>query len=462
MQTIDTVLLSRIQFAFTITFHILFPAFSIGLACFLTMMEGFYLKTGHALYLRICKFWSKVFALTFGMGVVSGIVMEFQLGTNWSGFTQKVGGVLGALFTYEVMTAFFIEAGFLGIMLFGWEKVGKKLHFLATCLVTVGTTISAYWIMAANTWMHHPVGYRLTKAGMFEVTNWTKIVFNQDVLIRFTHMLFASYLSAGFVISGICAYYMLNKRHEYIARRCFRFVWTSFVVLVPLQLIMGDMNGEVVYRHQPIKTAAMEGIWDTQKGAPFLPFAIIDQKNQTNSFAIKIPYAASLINTHQLMGEMKGLKSVPPEDQPNVAMVFYTFRIMVGIGLLMLAMMAASVFLRYKKTFYSNKLFHKLCVLCAPIGFIAMETGWMTTEIGRQPWTVYGLLRTSQSASNVPPIDVWLSFGLIILVYGIIFGVFYFKFLKEIIQKGPLPLGVDEDATQPFHYINAVIGDKKS
>lgn len=461
MQAFDTVLLSRIQFAFTITFHILFPAFSIGLACFLTVMESFYLKTGHSLYLRICKFWGKIFALTFGMGVVSGIVMEFQLGTNWSGYTQKVGNVLGSLFTYEVMTAFFIEAGFLGIMLFGWQRVGKKLHFIATLMVTLGTSISAYWIMAANTWMQHPVGSTL-KNGVFYVTSWTTVVFNQDVLIRFTHMLLASYLSAGFVIAAICAHYMLHKRHEYIARRCFRFIWTSFIVIIPLQIFMGDMNGVAVFHHQPLKTAAIEGLWETQNGAPFLPFAIIDQKNQTNHYALKIPYAASLINTHHLHGKMTGLKSVPPADQPRVALVFYSFRIMLGMGCLMFAMMLASLYLRYKQQLYTNTWFHKLCLLCAPIGFIATETGWITAEVGRQPWIVYQQLRTSAAASHVDPINVWLSLGLLIVVYGIIFGVFYFRFLSKIIRQGPLPLNSKEDINQPFHYINVVIGKKPS
>lgn len=460
MTWFDTALLSRIQFAFTVTFHILFPAFSIGLAGFLVVMESYYLKTNNPLYLRICKFWSKIFALTFGMGVVSGIVMEFQFGTNWAGFSKQVGGVLGALFTYEVMVAFFVEAGFLGVMLFGWKRVSKRAHFVSTLLVFLGTVLSAYGIMGANTWMQHPQGYQIS-GGLFSATNWLSILFNYDLLIRFLHMLLAAFLSTGFMISAICAYYLLKKEHTDIAKRCFRFIWTAFIVLVPLQIIMGDMTGEVVLATQPLKTAAMEGIWETQKGAPFIPFAIVDQAQQRNKYAVEIPHGAALINTHQMDGRLVGLKSVPQKDQPPVAWVFYSFRVMVGLGFLMFAMMLMSLWLRYRNRLFDQPWFLRACVWTAPIGFVALETGWIVAEEGRQPWAVYQLVRTMDAASKVPAIDVFISLMLIFVVYGLIFGVFYFRFLSKIIKHGPQLPGHDEKIDrQTFAYLGGQSGDQ--
>lgn len=449
--TLDTALLSRVQFAFTISFHILFPAFSIGLSAFLALMEGLWIKTRNPLYLNICKFWTKIFALTFGMGIVSGIVMEFQLGTNWSRFTESAGGVLGVLFTYEVMTAFFIEAGFLGVMLFGWNKVGPKLHYAATLLVAMGTTASAYWILCANTWMQHPVGYELVK-GMFLPTSWFEIIFNSAVFPRFFHMLLACYISAGFVIVGVSAYYLLKSRHIVFAKKCFSTVWLLLVLLLPAQILMGDATGIEVHDNQPIKTAAMEGIWNTQKGAPLLLFAIPNQKDQKNNFSIGIPHFAALINTHQWNGKMIGLKTVALADQPYVPVVFFSFRIMVMSGFAMFFLSLVGLYLRYKKKFYNTTWFLKLCVISSPIGFIAMWSGWITAEIGRQPWVVYGLVRTADAVSQILMRNVIVSFGLIIVVYGIIFGYFYFLYLNKIIHHGP----DDSDATlleSPFQYM---------
>lgn len=449
--TIDTLLLSRIQFAFTISFHILFPAFSIGLSAFLAIMEGIWLKTRNPQYLSICKFWTKIFALTFGMGIVSGIVMEFQLGTNWSGFTRAVGGILGVLFSYEVMTAFFVEAGFLGVMLFGWNRVSHKFHYIATLLVLIGTTLSAYWIMSANTWMQHPVGYQEVK-GLFEPTSWSQIIFNTATFPRFTHMMIACYISSAFVIVSVSAFYLFKKQHLDFAKKCFSAAWIALLFLTPLQIVVGDMTGIEVHENQPIKTAAMEGIWNTQKGAPLLLFALPDQKDQMNHDEIGIPHFSSLLNTHQWNGEMQGLKSVPISDQPRVSIVFFSFRIMIMIGFMMFFLALCAFYLRIKNQFYTTDWFLKLCVLSAPLGFMALWAGWITAEIGRQPWIVYGLLRTKDAVSHVLLSNIIIGFILIILVYGIIFGVFYFYYLNKIIRKGPEEVNLIDDKI-PFQYM---------
>jgi len=457
---LDTALLSRLQFAFTISFHILFPAFSIGLALFIAVMEGIWLKTRNPLYLSICQFWTKVFALTFGMGVVSGVVMEFQLGTNWAGFTQAVGGVLGPLFTYEVMTAFFIEAGFLGVMLFGWERVGSRLHYLATLLVVIGTTLSAYWIMSANTWMQHPVGYKQVD-GVFKVADWMQVVFNSATFSRFIHMLLASYISAGFVICSVSAYYLLQNRFVTFAKTCFSFMWLVLLVLIPLQVYVGDVTGVQVHENQPIKTAAMEGLWETKAGAPLVLFAIPDQKNQINHWEISIPHGAALINTHQWNGVLTGLKTVSIENQPAVLPVFFSFRVMVGVGLLMLLLAIIAFYLRLKKQLYTMRWFLISSVLSAPLGFIALWCGWITAEMGRQPWIVYGVLKTVNAVSPVSVRDVMISFILMFIVYGIIFGYFYFYFLHKTLHKGPMDMKKQEEAHQPFQYMPASSTENK-
>lgn len=446
---LDTALLSRIQFAFTISFHILFPAFSIGLAIFLAIMEGIWLKTKNTIYLEVCKFWTMVFALTFGMGVISGIVMEFQFGTNWAGFTHAVGDVLGALFTYEVMTAFFVEAGFLGVMLFGWERVGPRLHYVATLLVTIGTTISAFWIMSANSWMQHPVGYHEV-SGIFTVASWRQILFNPATFPRFTHMLFASYICAAFVICSVSALYLVQKKHIQFAKKCFSFSWGALLIIVPLQIVLGDMTGEEVFHYQPIKTAAIEGVWEkTTTGAPFLIFAIPDQKNQTNHLEIPVPHGAALINTHRWDGKLIGLKSVAMTDQPRVALVFYSFRIMLYVGFLMLLLAAVACYLRIRKRLFDTQWFLKASIFSAPLGFIALWCGWITAEVGRQPWVVYGLVRTVDAVSKVSLHDVVISFVLILIVYGVIFGYFYFYFLHKLLVKGPTTKKVQ----QVFQYM---------
>jgi cytochrome bd ubiquinol oxidase subunit I len=455
----DVALLSRIQFAFTVSFHIIFPAFSIGLATFLAIMEGVWLKTKNPLYLEMCKFWIKIFALTFGMGVVSGIVMEFQLGTNWSGLTDKVGPVLGVLFSYEVLTAFFIEAGFLGVMIFGWNKVGPKLHYCSTLLVVLGVTLSAFWILSANSWMQYPTGATLVD-GRFRVIDWWSVIVNDMVIPRFWHMLIAAYLSTITVIGSISAYYLLKKVHLDFAKKCFSFAINGLLVLMAFQLFLGDAVGLRVHQFQPIKTAAIEAVWETEAGAPLLLFAIPDMKKQENLYSISIPHFASVLNTHQWNGVLTGLKTVSREDIPHVPVVFFTFRIMVGCGLLLLFLGLIGLYLRYKKQLYDSRWFLWSMIFAAPLGFIAVITGWFTAEFGRQPWVVYQVIRTMDAATQVTPAHVITSFVLLILVYGVVFGVFYFKYLFKIIRKGPSL--EDKIEQQPFGYLSEyqLAGDK--
>ena len=447
---LDAEFLSRIQFAFTISFHILFPAFSIGLATFLMIMEALYLRTKNPLYLTICKFWMKIFALTFGMGVVSGIVMEFQLGTNWSGFTKMVGPVLGALFTYEVLTAFFIEAGFLGVMLFGWNKVGPKLHFLSTCLVFLGVTLSAFWILSANSWMQTPSGAHLVN-GEFLVTSYWQVVFNPSVIGRFIHMLLSAYITTLFVIAGVSAFYLARKVHVKFSRKCLSFSLWVLLFLVPAQIFVGDAVGIVVHDYQPIKTAAIEAVWTTQKGAPLVLLAWPNMKTQSNDYSIQIPHLAALMNTHEWNGNLEGLESVSPEDQPYVPLVFYSFRIMVGLGILMLLIVILGLVQRFRKKLYESPWFHRMLIMASPIGFIALISGWFTAETGRQPWAVYNILRTSEASSKVSISNVWISLILMVVVYGIIFGIFYFRYLGRIISKGPEG---KIEIEMPFSYLN--------
>lgn len=446
----DPVLLSRIQFAFTVSFHIIFPSFSIGLATFLLIMETMWLKTKNTAYLSICRFYNKIFALTFGMGVVSGIVMEFQFGTNWPGFAEKVGPVLGALFVYEVLTAFFIEAGFLGVMILGWEKVNAKLHYLATWLVVIGVTLSAFWIMSANSWMQVPSGAVMSKNHVFHVVSWHKVILNPTVIPRFIHMLLSAYITTSLAILGISAFYLIKKQHEAIAMKCAKTVLAVLIVSIPLQIFMGDMVGIDVHKHQPIKTAAIEAVWHTQRGAPLVLFGYPNMKLEKNQWAITIPKLASLINTHSFNGELQGLTTVPRADRPYVPITFYSFRIMVGIGFLMLLISIIGIYLLLRKKLASSNWYLKLCVICSPIGFIAIITGWFTAETGRQPWVVYNLLRTNDMATTVSGHSVLISLLLLIIVYGVIFGVFYFKYLFKTIQHGPKYYN---DNKAPFAYM---------
>lgn len=447
----DAVLLARIQFAFTVGFHILFPTLTIGLALFLVGLEAAWLKTNRTVYLHLYRFWVKIFALTFGMGVVSGIVLSYQFGTNFSRFSEITGPVMGPLLSVEVLTAFFVEAGFLGVMLFGWNKVGPRLHFLATVLVGVGTLNSAFWILAANSWMHTPAG-AVFDGQQFVVTDWWAVVFNPSFPYRLVHMVLASWLTTAFVVAGVSAWYLLRGEHAEVARKGLSAGLIAAALLAPTQIFMGDQHGLQVKRDQPMKVAAMEGLWETTRGAPLLLFALPDQEAEENRLEIGIPNLASLILTHEWDGEVKGLKEVAPEDRPHVAIVFWSFRLMVGLGLFFLAVAAFGLFARWRGTLYENRWLHRACVAAIPMGFIATVSGWITAEVGRQPYTVHGLLRTADSVSPVPAASVATSLAIFVLVYGLLFAT-YLYFVHSVVRKGP-----DYDAPLPERTPKAMQG----
>lgn len=452
-------ILSRVQFGFSVGFHILFPTLNLGLAVFLVMMEAAWLKTKNPIYFQICKLWTKIFALTFGMGVVSGIVLAYQIGTNFGPFITQFGNVLGALFAYETLTAFFLEAGFLGVMLFGWKRVPPTLHFIATLLVTIGTTISAFWILSANSWMQTPSGYQLVD-GKYIVDSWLGVVFNPSFIPRFIHMLLASYVTTCFVIMAVSGYYLLRKQCDAIAKRCLVFSLWAALILVPLQIGVGDVVGINVHHYQPLKTAAIEGVWQTQKGAPLVLFAIPSQEQQKNFYEIGVPKLASLINTHEWNGVLVGLSSVPAADQPQMWPVFFSFRVMVGIGILMLLTAIFGIVLYFKCLLFKLRWFHRWCVAMAPLGFIASISGWLTAEIGRQPWVVYHLLKTKDAVSSIGYEEVVISFTLLILAYGFVFG-FYLYYLLKLIAHGPETLTKEEIEHHAFQYMTDIPEEKK-
>jgi cytochrome d ubiquinol oxidase subunit I len=435
------VLLSRIQFGFVMSFHIIFPAFTIGLASWLAFLAGAYLKTKRTLYRELYLFWLKIFAVSFALGVVSGIVMSFQFGTNWAALSEKAGNILGPLLAYEVLTAFFLEATFLGVMLFGWRKVSPKLHFFATCMVALGTLISTFWIISANSWMHTPAGYRIVD-GVFEPADWWHIVFNPSFPYRLAHMVLAAFLTTCFVIGGVSAAYLIRKRHVEGATLMLKLAVAFGAIAVPLQILAGDLSGLEVHKNQPVKLAAIEGHWETHRGAPLLLFAIPNQKEERNEHEIAIPKLGSLIITHSLNGEIKGLKEVAPGDRPPVAPVFWSFRVMVGIGMLMLTLIAASAVQWRRKVLANSRVLLRWWTLMIPSGFVAVLAGWYTTEIGRQPFVIQGLLRTADAASAVSAASVKTSLVVFGSVYLFIFiaGTYY---LLKLLRKGPQPV---EDA----------------
>jgi cytochrome bd ubiquinol oxidase subunit I len=460
METLDVALLSRLQFALTISFHIIFPTITIGLAYFLAITEWRWLKTKDPMYMTLLRFWSKIFALTFGMGVVSGLVLSYEFGTNFSEFSRITGPVLGPLMAYEVLTAFFLEAGFLGVMLFGWNKVGPRLHFASTVIVMMGTTISSFWILAANSWMQTPQGATLVD-GVFQVDSWMQVIFNPSFPYRLAHMLSASFVSVAFILAGVAAYWLIsikkseqkseqmandpetvkqNTSLKQMAKKQLRFAMIAATVMVPLQITIGDLHGLNVLEHQPMKVAAMEGIWETDTGVDMLLFAIPDQANQTNKFEIAIPNLASVILTHDVDGELKGLNEVPVADQPNVPVVFYSFRVMVGIGFGMFGLVFLFWLLSIKKRHFSQPIFLRLLVLFAPMGIVATLAGWFVAEVGRQPWLVYGLIRTKDVVSpGIQSEQVLFTLIMFAIIYGILLVV-YTGVLLKILAKGPKPL----------------------
>jgi len=432
----DALLLARLQFAFVITFHIVFPAFSIGLASYLAVLEGLWLWTGRDVYLRVFRYWLKIFALVFGMGVVSGVVMAYQIGTNWGPYADRTGPILGPLMGYEVLTAFFLEAGFLGVMLFGMNRVGRGLHFFATMMVAIGTLISAFWILSANSWMQTPAGYAVAPNGQFVPVDWWAIVFNPSFPYRLVHMVLAAYLTTALVVGAVGAWHLLHDRYNGSARTMFSMAMWMAALVAPLQIVVGDLHGLNTLKHQPAKIAAMEGHFETQRGAPLILFGLPDMAAETTRYAIEIPRLGSLVLTHEWDGEIKGLKEWPREDRPNATIVFWSFRIMVGIGVLMVVLGLWSLLGRWRGFLFDAPWLHRFAVLMGPAGFIAVVSGWITTEVGRQPYTVYGLLRTADSVSPIAAPAVATSLAAFAIVYFAVFGTGVF-YLLRLMRRAP-------------------------
>jgi cytochrome bd ubiquinol oxidase subunit I len=435
MASLDPVLLSRMQMAFTLSFHILFPTLTIGLAVFLAILESLWLKTNDEFYRRHYHFWVKLFALTFGVGVVSGVVLSYEFGTNFGRFSAIAGSVVGPLMSYEVLTAFFMESGFLGIMLFGWNRVGKGLHYTATLLVAAGTVTSAFWILSANSWMQTPVGAVL-RDGVFYPQDWWQIVFNPSFPYRLAHMLLAALLSSSVFVAGVSAWLWLRGSEPRFGRFSFRFAIVAAAILAPLQILAGDQQGLVAEKYQPIKVAAIEGRWETEAHAPLVLFGWPDADTRRNLYSIEIPEAGSLIIKHHADGVVTGLDSAPPKDWPTVPIVFFAFRIMVGLGMLMLAYAWLGAWFLKRRKDQLPRWFLTAAVWMIPAGFVATVAGWWVAETGRQPWVVYGLLRTADVATEVPGGQVLWSLLTFIAVYAVVMAAYLYYMIK-VIRGGP-------------------------
>ena len=428
---IDALVLARAQFAFTISFHIVFPAFSIGLASYLAVLEGLWLRTGKAVYLNLFKYWLKIFAVAFGAGVVSGLVMAYQIGSNWSVFSDKAGSILGPLMAYEVMSAFFLEAGFLGVMLFGLERVGKTLHFAATAAVALGTFASAFWILSVNSWMQTPAGFAINAQGQFVPADWLKVIFNPSFPFRLVHMVLAAYLTTALVVGAVGAFHLLKNKANAEARVMFSMAMWMATLVAPIQILAGDAHGLNTLEHQPTKIMAMEGHYHSHPGgAPLILFGLPNQAKGEVEHAVEIPKLSSLVLRHDLNAPMKGLDTVPRADWPFVPILFWSFRIMVGIGLLMALLGLVTLVARLRGKLYDMRWVQGFALAMGPMGFVAVLAGWVTTEVGRQPYTIYGLLRTSQSASPLQAPAVAASLAAFAVVYFIVFGSGLFYLLR--------------------------------
>lgn len=430
--------LARIQFAFTISFHILFPAITIGLASYLAVLEGLWLKTQNDVYRDLYHFWSKVFAVNFGMGVVSGLVMAYQFGTNWSRFSDFAGSVTGPLLTYEVLTAFFLEAGFLGVMLFGWNKVGRNLHFFATVMVAIGTLISTFWILASNSWMQTPQGYEIVNGQVIPV-DWFAVIFNPSFPYRLAHMATAAFVATAFFVGSSAAWHLLRGRDTPQIRTMLSMAMWMALLVAPVQAVIGDFHGLNTLKYQPAKIAAIEGHWENvgNEPTPLILFGLPDMKAEKTRFAVEIPYLGSLILTHTLTEQVPALKDFKPEDRPNSTIVFWSFRVMVGLGFLMIFTGLWSLWLRMRGKLYHSRAFLHLALWMGPSGLIAMLAGWFTTEIGRQPWVVYGLMRTADASSGHSFGQMSLTLGLFVVVYFTLFGV-GLGYMMRLVRKGPV------------------------
>jgi cytochrome d ubiquinol oxidase subunit I len=440
----DAIMLARIQFAFTVTFHIIFPSFSIGLASFIATLLVRWRMTGEERFHRLARFWTKIFAVSFAMGVVSGIVLSYQFGTNWSRFSVMAGNVVGPLIGYEVLTAFFLEATFLGIMLFGWRRVSPNLHVLSAILVAIGTSLSAFWILAANSWMQTPAGYEM-KDGIAYPVSWIAAIFNPSFPYRFAHMFMAAFLTTSLVVLSVGARYLVAGRFVEESKSMIRMGLGMVAILAPLQLLIGDQHGLNTAEYQPAKLAAMEAHWEGDKPADLVLFALPDAKAETNHLELSIPHLGSLIITHDPNGLFKGLKDFKPEDRPPLLPIFFAFRVMVGLGLLMIAIGAVGAFLWWRRKLFDATWFLRPITNAWPLGFIAIVAGWWVTETGRQPYLVYGLLRTVDAASPVAFSAVLFTLILFVLIYSSVFsmGILY---INKLIEKGPEGKAISPDA----------------
>jgi cytochrome d ubiquinol oxidase subunit I len=421
----DALHLARAQFAFTMSFHFVFPAFSIGLASYLAVLEGLWLRTSNTLYLDLFRYWVKIFAVVFGMGVVSGIIMSYQFGTNWSAYSNRAGPIIGPLMAYEVLTAFFLEAGFLGVMLFGMSKVGKGLHFFATCMVALGTLISATWIISTNSWMQTPAGFSVTASGQFVPSgSWWPIVFSASFPYRLVHTVIAAYLTTALTVGGVGAWHLLKDKADAYARKMFSMAMWMAALVAPVQILAGDQHGLNTLEHQPVKVLAMEGDFDpSPDGAPLVLFGFPSERDATVHDRIAIPHMGSLVLRHDAHAPLAGLRDYPRGRWPPVAVVFWSFRIMVGLGLLMLSLGVWSLIARARKRLYDWRLLHRAALVLSPAGYIAVIAGWVTTEVGRQPYTVYGELLTADSLSPLAAPAIATSLAVFALVYFTVFGV---------------------------------------
>jgi cytochrome d ubiquinol oxidase subunit I len=432
--------LARIQFGFTIAFHIVFPAITIGLASYLAVLEARWLRTQRQVYLDLYHFWIKAFALNFGMGVVSGLVMAYQFGTNWSHFSEFAGSIIGPLLAYEVLTAFFLEAGFLGVMLFGWKRVGPGLHFLATVMVALGTLISAIWILASGSWMQTPQGYRIVD-GRAIPTDWLQVIVNPSFPYRVAHMCVAAFLATALIVGASAAWHLLHGNDQPTIRKMLSMSLWMLLLVAPVQLLIGDLHGLNTLEYQPAKIAAIEGHWENRggKGEPLILFGLPDMAREETRFALAVPHLGSLILTHSWDGPLPALKDFAPPDRPNSTAVFWSFRVMVGLGLLMIALAFWSAWLRWRGTLWRCRPFLHSLLWMGPSGLVALLAGWLTTEVGRQPWAIYGLLRTADAVSAHGALQMSFTLLLFVLVYVLVFGM-GIVYLLRLIRTGPVPL----------------------
>ncbi|NYT81585.1 cytochrome ubiquinol oxidase subunit I [Alcaligenaceae bacterium] len=435
----DALMLARIQFGFTISFHIIFPAITIGLASYLFVLEACWLKTGKSVYRDLYAYWLKIFAVNFAMGVVSGLVMAYQFGTNWSYFSQFAGGITGPLLAYEVLTAFFLEAGFLGVMLFGLKRVGPGLHLFATFMVALGTLISATWILASNSWMQTPAGFEIIDGRAVPV-DWVAVILNPSFPYRLVHMSMAAFLATALMVAAAAGWHLLRGNDNRAVRKMMSMAMWMLLFAAPTQLLIGDLHGLNTLQHQPAKLAAIEGHWENEPGRA-VPFTLIgwpDMQEEKNHFALEIPHVGSLLLTHSWDGQFPGLKEFAPEDRPNATVVFWTFRLMVGLGLLMIALAAWGAWARWRGRLFASRALWRFALYMGPSGLVAILAGWVTTEVGRQPWIVYGVMRTADGVSPHGATELAVTLALFIVVYFVLFGAGT-AYVLQLIGRGPVP-----------------------